>query len=30
MLVRAVVPCERIEEFVARPIYGILEVEPLD
>ncbi len=29
MIVRAIVPVERIEEFLDRPIYGILEVEPL-
>ena len=30
MLVRVVVPTERLAEFVDRPIYGILEVEPID
>ena len=28
MRVVACVPAERIEEFVERPLYGILEVEP--
>jgi hypothetical protein len=27
--VTAVVPVERVEEFVDRPLYGVLEVEPL-
>ena len=29
MRVTAVVPFERIEEFVDRPLYGVLEVEPV-
>jgi hypothetical protein len=29
MLVRAVIPLERVEEFVDQPIYGALEVEPI-
>jgi len=29
MRVTAVVPAERIEEFVDRPLYGMLEVEPV-
>ena len=29
MVVRRVVPRERIEEFVDRPLYGLLEVEPV-
>lgn len=28
--VTAVVPFERVEEFVDRPVYGILEVEPVE
>lgn len=27
--VTAIVPVERVEEFVDRPLYGVLEVEPL-
>ena len=30
MLVCAVIPTERVEEFTDRPLYGILEVEPID
>jgi hypothetical protein len=27
--IRAIVPLERIEEFVDRPLYGVWEVEPV-
>jgi hypothetical protein len=27
--IRAMVPLERIEEFVGRPLYGVWEVEPV-
>ena len=30
MRVVKVVPIERVEEFVDRPLYGILEVEPIE
>ena len=30
MLIRAAVPVERVEEFVDRPLYGFLEVEPVE
>jgi hypothetical protein len=29
MLVTAVVPVERMQEHVTRPLYGILEIQPL-
>jgi hypothetical protein len=29
MRVTAVLPFERIEEFLDRPVYGVLEVEPI-
>ncbi len=29
MRVRAVMPGERLAEFVDRPIYGLLEIEPI-